>query len=118
MLLAALHVLSLLSIAVLRIDMVVAALLVGAVLASAWQAWRSWASAGVTCLRLGRNAQCEIQKVGAGGTASVQEHSVIFDSLIVLTLAGECGRQTLVLLPDSSDAESLRRLRVWLKASA
>ncbi|MDD3483322.1 protein YgfX [Azovibrio restrictus] len=28
--------------------------------------------------------------------------------------AGEGRRQTLVLLPDSSDRESLRRLRVWL----
>jgi hypothetical protein len=112
------HAAALLTVFVLQIDWVWCLLLVGLILVSAWRTSRVTCLTSVLRLHLGRNGQCDVEKVGVRGTAVVQQYTLVFGCLIVLVLATEAGPHILVLLPDSADADALRCLRVWLRTSA
>jgi hypothetical protein len=115
--LAAVHVFSLLIIFLLPLDVLWQAALIIPILLSAWMTRRSVSGSDIDRLVLKRHGQCVIEKVGAGETAVLAWHASFATYLTVIELKG-FSRYRLVLLPDSSDAESLRRLRVWLKTSA
>lgn len=76
-------------------------------------------SDSIVKLHLCSPAHCEIEtKVDGRETATVVEQTMLGEYLIVMILAGASRHHRLVMLPDSTDTDSLRRLRVWLRALA
>ncbi len=70
-------------------------------------------------LLLGRQGGLQL-RTGSGEwmAASVLPDSFVSIWLCVVRLQADGKRRTLTLLPDSAEAESLRRLRVWLRWGA
>ena len=99
-----------------------AALLMPAILGSAWHTLRRDAfrtlAYSLVALRLDADCRCEFQtRSGAWREAALLGSSFVAPHLTVLNLkpAGERLAKHLVILPDAVDAEDFRRLRVWLK---
>ncbi len=117
-LLAGAHALSIVAVVVLQIDWMWRLFMCSVVLLSWWITRKSLLMGNTAKLYLGRHSECEIEKDGTLETVVVQEHADVMGCLMVLVLSGAMARHTLVLMPDSTDAGSLRRLRVWLRALA
>jgi toxin CptA len=62
------------------------------------------------------DGSCEVvTKSGSRETARILPELAIFPGLMVLRLEVAGRRIPLVLLPDSAEADALRRLRIWLR---
>ena len=72
-------------------------------------------------LVLGSDGTLEfVQENGQGGHAAVLADSTVHALMTVVRLQpeGERWARSVVVLPDSTDAEQLRRLRIWLRWQA
>lgn len=92
----------------------------GMLLASLW--WHGWrgvlrqSGSAVTAIAL-QGTRCEIElRDGTQVQARVLGSTFVSPLLTVVNLRLESGRRrSLVLAPDSADADDFRQLRVWLK---
>lgn len=88
--------------------------LAGAVLAGTGQNWRE-AARGADGLRVSRGGQIQLGR-RAWQDAVLVGQPVVLPWLIRMNLVQADGRRvTLLLWPDSADANALRKLRTWLK---
>lgn len=105
--------LAVLAVALAALPWPVQAALVAGVAAVAWFAWRRERS--VRRLRLPADGTLQLWLDDDWHDAEIDAASFASPLLLVLRLRGEFGAMSLTLLPDSADAESLRRLRVRIR---
>lgn len=117
-LLAIVHGLAVLAIIPLTIPWIAKLLLGLALGVSAWYAYRGALSSSPDCLQIKTREDCELGVDGVFQSVRIENHRIVLGRIVVLALQGASRRQMLVLLPDSSAPQALRRLRVWLRGAA
>ena len=116
-LLALVHAGAILVLSFLAVNGSVRIALVCVIVVSLGHLWRKNSRLEFSRLLLWSGGRIDVfRKVGAGETAVVQSGTVMRGNLILLVMGIESKRTVLTLLPDSADADALRRLRVWLSS--
>ncbi len=94
------------------------AVLLAGFFACLWSATRNWQSLKAVRRLVLEQGRLRLLVDGRQHRVEVGKSTLVHPWLVILPVRNACFRSTLLLFPDTANADDLRRLRVWLKGGS